>query len=750
MSTKLGRFEIISQLAQSSWATVYKALDPENRHTIALKVVPLERARDASALIKDVFDEADQARALSSHNVATLYGVGDEDGKLLAASEYVEGNSIATALARKDNFSIWDLEDIARQVAQALDHAQSHQAIHRSLEPAKIMVEWEGTVKVLGFGISNMNARAADSSTVPEILHYTAPELLLGGEAVDHRAALFSLGAILYEMATGEKAFPGDTPAQVRTAILEGEPPLPHRRKANLSPGLSALIMTALSKSPETRYQSGRALVAELERSKAAAVQATPKAKKQTSAGAAAAHSSQPSLPQASMPQAAVPGAAATEKPVAAVPSAASRRELKVDPLMSAGTASSPAARSFSDISELPPLKDSDLSSQPSIDGPAAAAEPVPQPPAAEPTESKAVVRETAERALEQIRKIPPQLYLYALGGAVVVMTMIVGGIFLHNYFEEREQERPSASVPPVAPVRRPQKPPSPAPPPAPAASEEKAQEEQPVISEPPAESAPPEETLPKASGKQRRGARHTAVAAAAAQITISSSPSAADISFDGKLLCQSPCTLTDIPAGQHQVAATKPGYSPESRTLQLASGANAALSLELSPLAALLSVASTPAGAAIVIDGEDSGKLTPSEFTLAKPGAHKVLLRRAGYLEETSSIEAQPGQTARVNVSLTRLGSTDEIRAAGGKFKKLLGHGSSGDMGVVSVKTQPKGAQIMVNNRVLDKTTPFDFYLNPGTYVVDITMSGYRSVHRVINVEQLEKIAIEETLTPE
>jgi hypothetical protein len=70
--------------------------------------------------------------------------------------------------------------------------------------------------------------------------------------------------------------------------------------------------------------------------------------------------------------------------------------------------------------------------------------------------------------------------------------------------------------------------------------------------------------------------------------------------------------------------------------------------------------------------------------------------------------------------------------------------------VGIVSIKTQPKGAQIMVNNRVLDKTAPFDFYLNPGTYLIDITMSGYHSIHRVINVEQQERVAIEEALSPQ
>ncbi len=163
--------------------------------------------------------------------------------------------------------------------------------------------------------------------------------------------------------------------------------------------------------------------------------------------------------------------------------------------------------------------------------------------------------------------------------------------------------------------------------------------------------------------------------------------------------------------------------------------------------LSATISVSSNPAGAAVVLDGKDTGKLTPTVLTVSKPGVHTVVVRRNGYLEASNSVNAQMGQTANVNATLTQLGQTDEIRSAGGKFKKLLGRGDSASMGIVSVKTQPKGAQIMVNNRVLDKTSPFDFYLNPGTYVIDVTMSGYRSVHRVINVEEGEKVQIEETL---
>jgi hypothetical protein len=165
----------------------------------------------------------------------------------------------------------------------------------------------------------------------------------------------------------------------------------------------------------------------------------------------------------------------------------------------------------------------------------------------------------------------------------------------------------------------------------------------------------------------------------------------------------------------------------------------------------ATLSVTSKPEGAAIVLDGKNTGKLTPSQFSALKPGTHNVTLQRTGYLEQSSSVSIEAGQASTLNLALTQLGNTDEIRSAGGKFKKVFGRGGdTSGMGIVSIKTQPKGAQIMINNRVLDKTTPFDFYLNPGTYILDVTMSGYKGFHRVITVQEGEKLAIQEMLSPE
>lgn len=754
MSEKIGRFEIISQLTQSPFATVYKALDPENQQTVALKVVRLDQVKDREALVKSVCDEAESAKPLSSHNIAVLYGVGDENDLLLAATEYVQGNSVATTLARHDGFSIWDIQDIARQVCQALDHAHAHKVDHQSLEPAKIMVGWDGIVKILGFGISTMNALSASSSNgIPEVLYYASPEQLRA-EACDQRSALFSLGAMLYEMATEQKPFPGESAEQVRQAILEQVPALPVRLKPNVNRGLSELIMKSLAKSPQERYQSGAELVRDLENCKSGA--STP---------AAVAPAVQPKPAQVAKAQAAAAGAGSASKQATNLPKMTAsasptveeeKPAFAVDPMMAGeGSAGAPARSSFSDITELPPLKEV----RTSIPAAAPTAEEEAATPALEPEhvyrhieieKPKIQVREAAQRAVAEIRKVPPKLALYVVGGALALGLLTIGGLSLLSYFADRD-EHGNVSVHPSASQQQPTpaKQPASVPEPSPATAEE---------STTPQDAAPAESTetqepsAPAVHGRASRKnkARAAGPAVAPAQLTVESTPAGAEITFDGAALCQSPCTLTGIAPGAHSIVASKSGFSGATRNISLTAGANATVALQLDALSAILSVASTPAGAVIVVDGKDTGKLTPSQFSLSSPGAHNVTLRRYGYLEASNSINVGAGQTASLNLALTALGSTDEIHAAGGKFNKVFKKGDASGMGTVSIKTQPKGAQIMVNSRVLDKTTPFDFYLNPGTYVIDVTMSGYRSIHRVVSIQEGEKMAIQETLSPE
>jgi len=196
-------------------------------------------------------------------------------------------------------------------------------------------------------------------------------------------------------------------------------------------------------------------------------------------------------------------------------------------------------------------------------------------------------------------------------------------------------------------------------------------------------------------------------------------------------------------------VSISKPGFATDSRTIEVASGGKSFLSVQLAPLTATVSVSSDPPGAEVWMDGKDMGKVTPVQFAVDKAGNHNFNLRKQGYLEETVSANLQIGQLSSLSSSLRALGNVDDVRM-GGKFKKFLGGGDTAGMGSVAVKTQPKGAQVSVNNQLLDKVSPLDFYLNPGNYTVDITLSGFKSVHRVISVEKSGKVVIEESLDRE
>jgi hypothetical protein len=161
----------------------------------------------------------------------------------------------------------------------------------------------------------------------------------------------------------------------------------------------------------------------------------------------------------------------------------------------------------------------------------------------------------------------------------------------------------------------------------------------------------------------------------------------------------------------------------------------------------ALVVVGSTPPGAEIVIDGKTTGRVTPSQFAVEK-GSHTVLLRKQGYLEETVTADLGPAQNFQYSPALRALGNTEDIKTVG-KFNKLFGHGgdSTAGMGSISIHTQPKGAQIAINQRVLDKMSPVEVMLGPGNYIVDVTLTGFKPVHKVVSVDKGGKAAIDEIL---
>jgi serine/threonine protein kinase len=809
MSNKIGRFEIQSEITQSAIGCVYKASDTESGQTIALKTVKLELlGEQAAALVASVQEEAEGSKVLNSHNIALLYGCGEIEGQLCASMEYVQGNSIGTMLARKEGFSVWDLMDIARQSCQGLDHARGHKVVHHSLEPSKIMVQWDGIVKILAFGTSTMGSLAAQATgSAPEVLHYMSPEQLRG-DPLDARSNLFSLGAILYEMVTERKAFDGDDADQVRQSISEMTPPAPDQINRKAHPVLSQVIMKSLSKDPEERYQSGQDMVNDLERCKESPVKATataarpapatPKApsapQKYSSGGnatpqkpvatsttkaavsprvaAAAAGASaagatatsigkqkarelDPPQPPAGSVAKSPLAASAVEAPAmsAAAPAEAEAPHISVDPMMDESrTTNDKAGRSFSEINELPPMKEVYVAPPP--------AKPVEEPQPvdvvkaavfknAAPEKPKVQPREVAKKAVTEIKKTPPKLFFYSIAGAVGIILIIIVGIAYHIRSENSDDDNGPAQSVASAPAQSNEAAQAPS-----GHAAVQAPAPQQVAPEPVTAEPPPVSVKPKyaATNKKKTRTPPSAPSIVPGQLNVSSTPAGAQVAIDGRSDpgWATPSNMAGLAPGQHTIVVSKPGYASETRSVEVASGSKSFLVVQLAQLTATVSVASAPAGAAVFMDGKDTGKITPTQFSVDKAGSHSFVFRKQGYLEEATTANLQVGQTIHLSPTLTALGNTNDIKI-GGKFKKMFGgSGDTAGMGAVSVKTQPKGAQVAVNNRILDKNSPVDFSLNPGAYVIDITLSGFKSVHKVINVDKSGKVVVDETLERE
>ena len=357
--------------------------------------------------------------------------------------------------------------------------------------------------------------------------------------------------------------------------------------------------------------------------------------------------------------------------------------------------------------------------------------------------------REVAQKAIKEIKAVPPQLMMYSICGAVGLI-LIVGAFILWRSMSESTDEEGRVPAPAAAPVKQP----APIEQAAPAAV---APEPEPTVTEnvAPAEAEPEPAPVRGAAPARGRNAKKrnspTPAAAIPGQILVDSAPEGAQFEIDGRTDPNwvTPYTLAGLNPGQHTVTISKSGYTAQTRMIEVVSANKASVVVQLASLNASVNVTSEPVGAAIFVDGKDTSRVTPSVVTLEK-GTHTILVRKPGFLDETSSANGQPGQQLHFNAALRPLGNVDDIKTVG-KFKKLFGgKGVDAGMGKVTIKTTPKGAQIAVNRRMLDKGSPVDFVLSPGNYVVDITLTGYKPVQKVISIEHGGSIGIDETLQPE
>lgn len=272
-NTCLGPYEIVSPLGAGGMGEVYRARDTRLNRMVAIKVLPANLAGN-TVLRQRLEREARAVSSLSHPHICTLYDIGRENGVDFLVMEYLEGETLATLLA-KGRMAPSDVLRYAIQIAEALDHAHRKGVLHRDLKPANIMLTKSGA-KLLDFGLAKLEElpRAADDTvaltaaltekgTILGTFQYMSPEQLEGHES-DARSDIFAFGAVLYEMATGRRAFEGKTRVSVISAVLERDPPPVSAVQPMAPPGLDHVVQRCLAKDPEQRWQTARDLVLEL------------------------------------------------------------------------------------------------------------------------------------------------------------------------------------------------------------------------------------------------------------------------------------------------------------------------------------------------------------------------------------------------------------------------------------------------------------------------------------------------------
>ena len=278
--TKIGPYEILSLLGAGGMGEVYRARDSRLRREVAIKVLPPSFAKDTDRL-RRFEQEARMVGALNHPNILAIYDVGDQDGAPYLVSELLEGQSLREHM-QGGPVAQRKAVDYGMQIARGLAAAHEKGVVHRDLKPDNIFVLNDGRIKILDFGLAKLMQDDALTSAHPDLqtvdqehpattpghvmgtVGYMSPEQVRG-QGADHRSDIFALGAILYEMLTGKRAFKRDSSVETMNAILKEEPPELDATVPGLTPGLDRVVRHCLEKNPVQRFQSASDIAFDLE-----------------------------------------------------------------------------------------------------------------------------------------------------------------------------------------------------------------------------------------------------------------------------------------------------------------------------------------------------------------------------------------------------------------------------------------------------------------------------------------------------
>ncbi|MGH2977322.1 MAG: Stk1 family PASTA domain-containing Ser/Thr kinase [Gaiellaceae bacterium] len=260
-----GRYRIMRKLGAGGMADVYLAEDQELGRRVAIKILNGRHAND-DQFIERFRREAKNAAALNHPNIVSIYDRGEAEDTYYIAMEFLDGRSLKELIVGHGAAPVKVAIEYARQILSALRFAHRHGIVHRDIKPHNVLVDGEGRVKVTDFGIARAGtSQMTETGSIVGTAQYLSPEQARGGE-IDQRSDLYSLGIVLYELLTGKTPFEGDTPVEIAMKHLSAVPKPPSELRPDIPPELDMVVLRALAKDPDDRYQSADEMEADLER----------------------------------------------------------------------------------------------------------------------------------------------------------------------------------------------------------------------------------------------------------------------------------------------------------------------------------------------------------------------------------------------------------------------------------------------------------------------------------------------------
>jgi eukaryotic-like serine/threonine-protein kinase len=767
---KAGRYEILSELGRGAMGVVYRATDPVIGRSVAVKTIRL--SEEGTGLSKPEMltrfqTEARAAGLLTHPNIVVVYDAGEENGLYFITMELVEGKSLQALIDGGHAFPVSRVLRILEQTCSALQFAHDRNVVHRDIKPANLMLTADDTVKVTDFG----TAKILQFGTVQQTTHvmgtpsYMSPEQVKG-RAVDGRSDIFSLGVVLYEMLTGEKPFPGQSITTVIYKIVNEDPIPPRQLNPSVHPGLNEIVLRALSKEPETRYQSCREMLDDLRNYRAMggsernpdATMISPaiSSSRTSTAGTVAlgigngSHFEDPATAatiRSLQNRASSPG----QTPV--VRRTGSLQPLQVPEKKKSNTFATvlaaifllcvivyggmklrpefQAARQRDRVSNAENVKQAapevsvgEKSANATSSGETVAS--TPPPPDTDKPTAPAVIDSQA-KTTDTLATVAPAIVLPAkkaetsLNPATADYKKQIDALIADKGFKGRVSVGGSGNTLMLNGRLRPA---------------EHAALLHLMRSAPPSVHVVDDilyDDAPVASSEKGDNGGHPVPSADKSAIhvltdVVGASATAFDSNGRSVGKCQTPCSLNDLVPARYSLQIQKDGYSPLQTAVEVKSGQAHDLKLHLEAIQRGLSVSSQPPGADIFINGSKQSGQTPALLPLA-PGAYDIVLRIPGYQAYSNHVQVKDGIQTTLDVKLNEK--------------------AQGKVAWAEVKTVPSGAEILVDGTSSEQTSPARVQIPAGNHTITLKLKGFQPGVRHFLASEGSTVDVSETLKP-